>query len=782
MIVPGSANALLLKSASSAYQITNSLRFRASNSAYLTRTPAGAGNRRTFTVSFWMKRGALDTGTKQLFGQGSGVAGGGLALYISSTLNLRVYNGTSDIIATSALLRDPAAHMHVQLAFDTTQATATDRMRLYLNGVEVAYGTYSAPAQNTDMSINQAVEHRISGNTSGSFLFDGLISDFHFVDGAALTPSAFGETNTTTGAWVPKRYAGTYGTNGFFLNFANAASTTTIGEDAAGSNDWTTSGISVTAGVTFDQSLDTPSNNHCTWNSAENMNAVTLGWANTRATGSGAAARTVRGTMSLGPTTPVYVELTMTTYFNVNYPMLGFSALESGTTTGTIGTGSGGRFLMSYPSSANGSYANDNGTTTFLANSTGFSTNGDVIMLAFDPNTGKYWMGLNGTWYNSGNPAAGTNPTGTHTPFIGLSMTPAVTTYDTSVVDLNCGQRPFAYTPPTGFNGICTANLPTPSIINPSVQFSPVIYTGTGSSLNVTGVGFQPDLVWIKGRSGATDHALYDSARGVQLQLESNTTTGETTETTGLTAFGADGFTVGALAQVNTNAATYVAWNWKEGVTPGFDIVTYTGNNASRTIGHSLNAVPHMMIIKWRTGGTSQNWMVYHRNSSATPQDDFLTLNTVNGVSTSTAIWDNTNPTSSVFSLGAYDDTNRNSATFVAYLWTEIAGFSRIGSYVGNSSSDGPFVWCGFRPAFVMIKSTAGGSQWMIYDDQRDGYNVDNDHLNPDDNATEATDDDIDLLANGFKLRRSSTNFNNSGDTFVFAAFARSPFKTANAR
>jgi hypothetical protein len=274
-----------------------------------------------------------------------------------------------------------------------------------------------------------------------------------------------------------------------------------------------------------------------------------------------------------------------------------------------------------------------------------------------------------------------------------------------------------------------------------------------------------------------------DSTRGAGNSLYSNTTGQEVAEGE-LVSFDSDGITikrVPAYDRINGNTQSYVVWCWKKGVTPGFDIQGFVGNgSAGRTVSHNLGATPHFMIVKNRTTNGYQ-WMVYHRNANASPATGNLYLQATSGFTTDSTIWNNTAPTSSVFTLGSNVNVNENLSNIIAYLWTEIPGFSRIGSYVGNSSSDGTRVDCGFRPALVLIKSTAGGAQWMIYDDKRDGYNVDNDHLNPDDTAGEGTDDDIDFLSNGFKLRRSSPNFND-GSTFIFAAFARAPFKYANAR
>jgi hypothetical protein len=291
-------------------------------------------------------------------------------------------------------------------------------------------------------------------------------------------------------------------------------------------------------------------------------------------------------------------------------------------------------------------------------------------------------------------------------------------------------------------------------------------------------------LVWIKGRSGATDHGLYDAVRGVQAQLESNTTTDETTEATGLTAFSSTGYTVGALAQLNTNTATYVDWAWREGAAYGFDIVTYTGNGTARTIAHNLGAVPKFMIVKARTtASTDQGWAVYHSANTAAPETDYLLLNSTAATADLDTVWNDTAPTSSVFSVGTNALVNTNSDTYVAYLWTEIPGFSRFGSYTGNGSSDGPPVWCGFRPRFVLIKRVDTTGDWQIWDAARNAFNVVDLGLLANSAGAEATlTTALDFTANGFKIRNSTAGFNASGGGYIFAAFAETDFKYANTR
>lgn len=329
-----------------------------------------------------------------------------------------------------------------------------------------------------------------------------------------------------------------------------------------------------------------------------------------------------------------------------------------------------------------------------------------------------------------------------------------------------------------------TTNLPTPSIKKGSLYMDATLRTGTGATASVSSLGFQPDLVWIKSRSAATDHGIYDAVRGVQKQLESNTTTAETTETTGLTAFNSNGYTVGALAQLNTSAATYVDSAWKEGVTPGFDIVTYVGNGTNRTISHNLGAVPKLIILRSREATSTGRWTVQHGYYGSAR---YAYLNETFAFDTTNANlrWNSTDPTSSVFSIGTSSDVNHTSDNYVGYLWSEIEGFSKFGSYTGNGSTDGPFVWCGFRPRFVMIKRTDTTNDWEMVDTARGAYNVNTAVLAANSSSAESaftSGYELDVLSNGFKLRSTGVVHNASGGTYIFAAFAENPFKYARAR
>jgi hypothetical protein len=328
-----------------------------------------------------------------------------------------------------------------------------------------------------------------------------------------------------------------------------------------------------------------------------------------------------------------------------------------------------------------------------------------------------------------------------------------------------------------------------------SSYFNIILYTGTGASLANTGVGFQPDWVWIKSRSAGTRHGLYDAVRGVQKQLESDDGSAETTETTGLTAFDADGFTVGSLAQLNTSGATYVAWNWlganttvsntsgnitstvSANITAGFSIVSYTGTGANATVGHGLGVVPRMIIVRNRTTGAT-NWRVYHASLGAT---QFLTLDTNIAAATNIGAWNDTTPTSSVFTVGNSSNTNGSTNALIAYCFAEVKGYSKINSYTGNNSTDGPFVYTGFKPAFILIKSSSSSRSWVIFDNKLNPNNLSSQQLFPDaPNAeTTGTGNIIDILSNGFKMRGAGAFVNDLNVIYNYMAFAENPFVTS---
>jgi len=320
------------------------------------------------------------------------------------------------------------------------------------------------------------------------------------------------------------------------------------------------------------------------------------------------------------------------------------------------------------------------------------------------------------------------------------------------------------------------------TIDNPAGEyFNTKLYTGNGSTQSITGVGFQPDWTWIKYRNSSTfGHDLYDSVRGATKVLNSNTEGEEYTEVARLSAFTSDGFNLGGETPVNENNGTFVSWNWKKSATAGFDIVGYTGNGSARTISHSLSAVPSMMIVKSRSSA-DKPWCIYHHKNTSAPETDFLSLNNTNATADNSAFWNDTAPTSSVFSVKNSNDVNQNGTTYIAYLFSEKKGYSKFGSYSGNGNADGSFIYTGFKPAFLIIRRTDDGDNWVMFDNKRNEFNLTDKRLYPNSAAVEATASSVslDLLSNGFKLRGTDSQINNSSGTYIYLAFAENPFVTS---
>ena len=327
------------------------------------------------------------------------------------------------------------------------------------------------------------------------------------------------------------------------------------------------------------------------------------------------------------------------------------------------------------------------------------------------------------------------------------------------------------------------------TIDNPELYHQSKTYSGTGSSQAITLDGdenMQPDMIWLKSRTNAEWHVLYDSARGAASnykQLYPNDGNVEVTPaTSGLTAIGTDGFTLGANDNSNNSSETFVAWCWKESADAGFDMVLYTGNaTADQDHSHSLSAVPHVIIVKNRDNTNNESWAIYHHKNTSAPETDRLYLNSSGATGDDIEFWQDTVPTSSVFTIGRQDVVNTSSGNHIAYLWSEKQGYSKFGSYTGNGNADGTFIYLGFRPAWVMMKRTDTVESWHIFDNKRDVDNVIERRLEADSSGAEHTTIDwCDFLSNGIKHRYSGTNVNASGGTFVYMAFAEAPFVNSN--
>ena len=456
----------------------------------------------------------------------------------------------------------------------------------------------------------------------------------------------------------------------------------------------------------------------------------------------------------------------------------------------------------------------------------GSISDGDILQVAVDIDNGKIWYGVNNTYLVSGDPAGDSNPIDDYTEATYNPLQVCVGTYNTpDLPDINFGQDStfrgqrsagnnadgngrgdFAYAPPSGFLAICAANLPIDANIDPggddgdtensTKQFNCVAYTGTGTSNAVTGLGFQPDLVVIKNRSGTQGTKWTNTTRGATKVLQSATTSGESTDTGGVTAFGTDGFTVGTDAGYNGSTNDMIAWCWRAngGTTStntsgtitstvqantkgGFSIITYTGTGTNSTIGHGLTKAPDFYIVKNASSGT-ENWTCYHAGITET---HYLTFNTTAIASDNNTFWNDTAPTSTVISLGTNARCNGSTNTMVGFAWHSVEGYSKFDKWEANANNNGSFVYTGFRPRLVFIKSADTVAPWVVWDTERSTSNKANNALAWNASSTEAdyTGYPIDFHANGFKLRTSNATVNAAG-TWVFGAWGDVPFKYNN--
>ena len=790
MTVPSEVNPLL--ASSSSYTIARSLRLRFSASAYLSRTPVAASNQQKWTWSAWVKRGLFSGGSNcHLFDAGyisTGVSASWFYIVLTSDkVNVVYYNGASNVVnlATTAVLRDPSAWYHLVVSLDTTQATASNRLSVYINGVQVtSFSTATYPALNATYPVNSTYQHRIGARSSDGFgdyqYFDGYLAEVNFIDGQALTSSSFGVTDNN-GIWQPKAYTGTYGTNGFYLKFSDnsAATAAAIGKDSSGNgNNWTPNNISVTAGVTYDSMLDTPTVNYATWNPINH---------------------------DAGTGTPVVARSLTDGNLGLAYDATNWSGYRS-----TFGMRSG-KWYMEVNCSAGGGSFNTTLQLIDASQATGTAAivgiqptaGSNILAIALDVDNLTYSTYRNNTLISSGTIV----PSSDYPEYMfRLTNGNGVNTF------ANFGQRPFTYTPPAGYNAVSSSNLPTPTINNGASHMAASTYTGTGatqsivnSGNNLSGTSFKPDLVWIKGRNVISNNVLIDSVRGAPVLLSSDQSVAESSATSFFSSINLNGFTVtGVSAATNQSGETLIGWQWQAGQgtttvntsgtitsnvsvnqSAGFSIVTYTGNGVNgASYGHGLGVTPKFIISKSRNNANADAgyWDVYH---SSLASQNTLFLHTTGATTSAPTVWISA-PTSTIVNIGNGSGVNAgSSATYVAYCWSEVAGYSKFGSYTGNGAADGPFVYCGFRPRFILIKNINDGTRnWWIMDTSRDTYNLAINELRADSSAVELTTaySHMDILSNGFKIRAASAETNGSGNIMIFAAFAENPFKISRAR
>jgi len=752
-------------SAAGDYEIERSLRFNPEDDTYLHRTPSSAGNRKTWTWSGWVKRSGFNRGV--MFGCGTGLGSNEDGIEFDGVV-IRVYSYTGSFgfqFTTNAYHRDPATWLHIVFSLDTTQASSGERGRLYVNGERVtALATETQPSQNADCAhINTTTEHKI-GNQQGSHEFEGYLADVNFIDGVRLDASSFGETNIETGQWIPKRYGGSYGTNGFHLDFSDNSGTTatTLGKDSSGNgNNWTPSGFSVAAGDGNDSKTDTPTSNKAT------INVLTSNWTES------------------------------TTLSNGNLKLSGSAGFKNISTIGFAGTS---KFYYEGVRTSAGGWqllgifigATDNPTNALVgAKIYGFASTGNIYQGGSSVSGGPTFgnddvMGLK---YNNGTLQIYKNGTLHGTSISSIPTTDTIFAYISNDNTSSEGYMRFSsgdWTQATSASvddtwELSTANLPDPTIVKPTDHVKTILYTGNATSRNIVS-GFSTDFVWIKRRSGGDSHVLANSVLGADKFMSSDITNDENTASNCVTAFNSDGVTVGTQGIVNDNTEPFESTHWDESATAGFDIVSYQGNgSAGNTFSHSLGVAPDLMIIKNRSTD-GPHWFIYMGvmgNTTWIPLDSNSTSN-----SSVTDTLNSTSPTSSVVTLGDNNKVNASGSNYIAYLWSSVSGFSKFGKYLGNGDGDGPFIYTGFKPAFIIAKNTATTNYWRMWNIKNNPYNEVANGVYP--NVVSAADSPVNWThewhSNGFKVRNSNGEMNGSGQDIIYWAWAETPFKYSNAR
>jgi len=691
MSIPGAASPLFLATtaggAAEAFEISRSLRFNSADSANLSRTPSSASNRKTWTWSGWVKRSQLGVTQGRLFGGGTSDY---FDLYFPSGDELRVLWTGNSLTTTTAVFRDPSAWYHIVLAVDTTQSTANDRIKMYVNGA-LQDRASTNPSQNYDTAVNNNVEHHIGryAGSGGSSYFNGYLAEVNFIDGQALAASDFGEYDAN-GVWQAKEFAGSYTLPASGVVYSSYVTGTPYSS-------------LYTADQAFDGNADT-----------NNMSLAVAG-----------------GTMTF--TAPTAIPVTS------SLRIWGAHA------------GSGGDLTI------NGSSVGSQIANTYQWNTiTGVSSISSIAWSSQNGNS-AFLVGaieVDGTILVDGTPAQGTNSF--RLPFTDNSSNQAL-----------------------GYDG--TATTPT---LNPKGGMDVVTYTGNSSARDIGGLLFAPDLVIIKARNAAYNHYWVDSVRGTNKNLYSNST--EATQTADrLSSFNSDGFGLTNHTGVNNNGTNYVAWAWKAGgaavsntdgsgltnvqvsanTSYGFSIVTYTGggsgtanSDSGDSFGHGLSSAPKLVICKRRN--SANGWPVYHASTAL----GALSLNGTNALDTGSYLFAKKHTSSSVVYLGNNPEINATGSTYVAYCWSEVAGFSKFGSF--TSATGGTTVNCGFKPRYILFKSTGTGS-WAIHDAARNGFGS---YLLADTSGAEGNNSDFTVTDTGFTFDNNS-----NGTTFIYAVFADRP-------
>ena len=815
MGLPNEVNSALIGAAAAGgYEIGQSLRWANDSNMYLSQSINSAPTSSTLaTISFWYKatqqdngylffdcrNGSVDWGFTGGIKFNSGFAWGDATFGSAANATGVTNYWTLNQYPSEPAVRDPSAWYHVVLQWDSGNGTSTKRQRIWLNGSEYDFYNYYG-----SIGSNEACYWTRNGYTlkvGGSSNSEYMMAEVHCIDGQRLDPDNFYEYNND-GIYVPKKYTGTYGNNGFYLTFDSGAANG-IGHDHSGQgNHFTANGFS-TSGNDNDVLDDTPTNNGITWQpiygKGASLNKANFSNANrTVSPAVGSQNCQITYTTCAVPYSQggvYYAEFIVEDHVNYNFGVTALSDPD-------LPMGEYGAFWGCYAYSGGSAMQADNGATFSVQEQHSAASTGNRIAVkwSFDDNEVSIWV--NGTRTGFANNCNFSNYD-YFTPFCKESTRTA----GASVFRIPAS---YSYGPSSSRHWRHVKDvLDAPNIKDGTKYFDTKLYTGnsTGGAATqtLTGLAFSPDWVWIKSRfSASSNHVLADTVRGANSTLFSNGTSQEVSNYSRgyLSAFTSDGFTVttGSTDGRDANGLSsgsppdqYRAWCWdaassnssntdggtsstvRANTTSGFSVITYSGGGSATTVGHGLGSAPKWLIVKNRSSATAYNWYVWHQGLSSASY--FVNLNRNVSQIFSGDPFNGTAPTSSVFSVGGENVVN--GVNYVAYAFSEVEGFSKFGSYVGNANTDGPLIWLGFKPAWIVFKARDNADHWFIYDSASDPYNVTYRGLVGDDTDAEKTNQSnipIDILSNGFKIKFSGTAGNGDGNTYIYAAFAQKPY------
>jgi hypothetical protein len=801
------------------FPISNSLRL--GEDGHLTHTNSSdSASRQKFTFATWLKISSVGTGHHQLFDATNNYG----RIYFTAddnggnTIRVLIGDGSSNSdIVTNRKFRDASSWFHLVVAIDTTQGTASNRVKIYINGVqETSFYRNTIMNQNVTTKVGGTALEFIGAQAGPDTYFKGYLAETHYIVNAQLTPSSFGETKNDI--WIPKDTAGlTYGTNGYRLQYkqtGTSANSSGIGADTSGNNNhWTPVNL-----VASDVVPDSPTNNFATYNGVMRAN-MTFTEGNLKALGVGTNFDNIAGTILFDPTDSRGYYWEWYVVAHDNDTEIGIAKVDNSNFNQSDATHPTAHSALTVSYRGSGQKKiNDSASNYGTA-----WDNGNILSVAVK--SGSVFFYHNGTLQASGT-AATTSLTGEPTPYV-----PSFSINGTQSGIVNFGQDSsfagnvtaqnntdangigdFYYSPPAGYVALCTANLPDPSATvdpnqggSPQDYFNTSLYTGNGASSLDIDLDFDPDLVWIKRRNASQSHVLANRLSGDDKFIATNGAGAEETDNTKFRNFSPNGndFRVGGHDGVNNSGSGYVAWSWKAGGSGssnidgtinttatsvaahgGFSISTYTGTGSDATVGHGLSTNPIFVMTRRRDSG--DNWVI-GSETTATGFNGRILLDENQAWQDTTAQWRDTAPTSTVVTIGTHSSVNGSSNTYVMFCFANVDGMQRVGEYIGNSNADGTFVYTGFRPAWIMIKKAAEADDWAIHDSKRvdNGTNSNpiDDYLKPNTDASEGDDGaSVDFYANGFKWRINSGMRNENAKKYLYLACAEQPFKYANAR